>query len=60
MRGSVPAPAITDILRSALKFLNRPGNDPFIEFVCDRLLDGRAFNMPDGLLALSEREVQNA
>jgi hypothetical protein len=34
-----------------------PGNDAFIEFVCDRLVDGHDFNMPDNLVALSEREV---
>ena len=34
-----------------------PGNDPFIQFVCDRLVDGRDFNMPEPLVSLSEREV---
>ena len=34
-----------------------PGNDPFIQFVCDRLVDGRDFNMPEELVTLSEREV---
>lgn len=34
-----------------------PGKDPFIEFVCDRLVDGRDFNMTEDLVALSEREV---
>jgi hypothetical protein len=34
-----------------------PGNDPFIEFICDRLIDGRDFNMTEDLVSLSEREV---
>jgi hypothetical protein len=34
-----------------------PGNDPFIQFICDRLLDGRDFNMPEELVAVSGREV---
>ncbi|MDO8502334.1 MAG: hypothetical protein Q7S20_10870 [Gemmatimonadaceae bacterium] len=34
-----------------------PGKDAFIEFVCDRLVDGRDFNMTEDLVALSEREV---
>jgi hypothetical protein len=34
-----------------------PGNDPFIQFVCDRLVDGRDFNMPEELVTLTEREV---
>jgi hypothetical protein len=34
-----------------------PGKDPFIQFVCDRLVDGRDFNMPEHLVTLSEREV---
>ncbi|HMA19524.1 MAG TPA: hypothetical protein VKO87_01910, partial [Gemmatimonadaceae bacterium] len=34
-----------------------PGNDPFVEFICDRLVDGRDFNMPEELVMLSEREV---
>jgi hypothetical protein len=34
-----------------------PGNDPFIQFVCDRLVDGRDFNMPEDLVTRSEREV---
>jgi hypothetical protein len=34
-----------------------PGNDPFIQFICDRLVDGRDFNMPEELVTLTEREV---
>lgn len=34
-----------------------PGNDPFVQFICDRLLDGRDFNMPEELVTLSGREV---
>lgn len=34
-----------------------PGNDPFVQFVCDRLADGRDFNMPEELVTLSDREV---
>lgn len=34
-----------------------PGNDPFIDFVCDRLVDARDFNMPEGLVSISGREV---
>ena len=34
-----------------------PGEDPFIQFICDRLVDGRDFNMPESLVALTEREV---
>lgn len=37
-----------------------PGNDAFIQFVCDRLVDGRDFNMTEDLVALSEREVVKA
>jgi hypothetical protein len=28
-----------------------PGGDPFVDFVCDRLLDGRDFVMGDELVA---------
>jgi hypothetical protein len=34
-----------------------PGSDPFIQFICDRLVDGQDFNMPEELVTLSEREV---
>lgn len=34
-----------------------PGNDPFVQFICDRLLDGRDFNMPEQLVKQSGREV---
>jgi hypothetical protein len=34
-----------------------PGNDPFIQFVCDCLVNGHDFNMPEALVTLSEREV---
>jgi len=34
-----------------------PGNDPFIQFICDRLVDGRDFNMPEDIVTQSEREV---
>ncbi len=34
-----------------------PGNDPFLDFVCDRLLDGHDFTMGESLVALSGREV---
>lgn len=34
-----------------------PGNDPFMQFICDRLLDGRDFNMPEELVTRSGREV---
>ncbi|HKY98954.1 MAG TPA: hypothetical protein VJL35_13930 [Gemmatimonadaceae bacterium] len=34
-----------------------PGNDAFIQFICDRLVDGKDFNMPEELVAMSEREV---
>ena len=37
-----------------------PGNDPFIQFVCDRLVDGQDFNMPEELVTLTEREVSRA
>ena len=37
-----------------------PGNDPFIQFVCDRLVDGKDFNMPEELVTLTEREVSRA
>ena len=37
-----------------------PGNDPFIQFICDRLVDGRDFNMPEELVTLTEREVAPA
>jgi hypothetical protein len=37
-----------------------PGNDPFIQFVCDRLVDGTDFNMPEELVTLTEREVAPA
>ena len=33
------------------------GNDPFIEFICDRLIDGRDFNMDESLVAQSGRAV---
>jgi len=34
-----------------------PGNDPFLDFICDRLVDGRDFTMGESLVAISEREV---
>ena len=34
-----------------------PGNDPFIEFICDRLVDGHDFNMDESLVAQSGRAV---
>ena len=34
-----------------------PGEDPFIQFICDRLVDGHDFNMPESLVTLTEREV---
>ena len=34
-----------------------PGKDPFVQFICDRLLDGRDFNMGEDLVAMSGREV---
>ena len=34
-----------------------PGNDPFMQFVCDRVIDGKDMSMPEELVALSEREV---
>ena len=37
-----------------------PGKDPFVQFVCDRLVDGRDFNMPEELVTLTEREVPRA
>jgi hypothetical protein len=37
-----------------------PGNDAFIQFVCDRLVDGKDFNMPEELVRMSEREVVQA
>lgn len=36
-----------------------PGNDPFIEFICDRLIDGRDFNMDETLVAQSGRAVSS-
>ncbi|MBA3341089.1 MAG: hypothetical protein H0T48_04570 [Gemmatimonadaceae bacterium] len=35
-----------------------PGNDPFIEFICDRLVDGRDFNMDESLVAQSGRALR--
>ncbi|MGK2963526.1 MAG: capsular polysaccharide export protein, LipB/KpsS family, partial [Gemmatimonadaceae bacterium] len=34
-----------------------PGNDPFVQFICDRLVDGSDFNMTEELVAASGREV---
>jgi len=34
-----------------------PGNDPFAQFVCDRLIDGKDMCMPESLVQLSDREV---
>jgi len=34
-----------------------PGKDPFVQFICDRLIDGTDFNMPEALVRLSGREV---
>ncbi|MEO7502163.1 MAG: hypothetical protein ABIW94_05965 [Gemmatimonadaceae bacterium] len=34
-----------------------PGNDPFLDFICDRLIDGRDFTMGESLVAISGREV---
>ncbi|HVF41153.1 MAG TPA: hypothetical protein VM939_14720 [Gemmatimonadaceae bacterium] len=35
-----------------------PGKDPFVEFICDRLLDGRDFNMGESLVSVSPHEVE--
>lgn len=32
-----------------------PGRDPFVDFICERILDGDDFIMDEGLVALSER-----
>lgn len=32
-----------------------PGNDPFVEFICDRLIDGKDFIMDDKLVALADK-----
>ena len=32
-----------------------PGNDPFIDFICDRIVDGQDFIMDDHLTEISER-----
>jgi len=37
-----------------------PGKDPFVQFICDRLLDGRDFNMDESLVALSPHEIESA
>jgi len=37
-----------------------PGNDAFIQFICDRLVDGKDFNMTEDLVRMSEREVVGA
>lgn len=34
-----------------------PGNDEFVQFICDCLVEGKDFNMPERLVTLSEREV---
>jgi hypothetical protein len=33
-----------------------PGKEPFIQFVCDRLIDGKDFTMPEDLVALAQKE----
>lgn len=32
-----------------------PGNDPFTDFICDRILDGQDFIMPENLVLLAEK-----
>ncbi|MEO5579214.1 MAG: hypothetical protein ABIR58_01035, partial [Gemmatimonadaceae bacterium] len=39
------------------RHLLSPGNDPFIEFICDRLVDGCDFNMSEPLVAQSGRAL---
>ena len=34
-----------------------PGNDPFLDFICDRLVDGTDFTMGESLVSISGREV---
>lgn len=34
-----------------------PGNDPFVGFICDRLVDGCDFHMDESLVAVSGREL---
>jgi hypothetical protein len=34
-----------------------PGNDPFMDFICDRLVDGKDFEMDESIVPLSQREV---
>ena len=57
----VPLPVVRDPNSSWWRFqsdkreLLLPGKDPFIDFICDRILDGKDFIMDERLITLAER-----
>ena len=57
----VPLPVVKDphsikwTFQYGKRNLLLPGNDPFIDFVCERILDGKDFIMDERLVALSEK-----
>lgn len=58
----VPFPVVKDPDSNWWKFqfdkreLLLPGKDPFVDLICDRILDGQDFVMDESLVALSNRQ----
>lgn len=61
VRRQIPLPVVTDDHSKWWRFqfekrdLLRPGRDRFMDFVCDRLLDGKDFIMDDDLVGHSDK-----
>lgn len=61
----IPFPVVYDPESSWWKFqphkipLLLPGRDPFTDFICDRILDGQDFIMPENLVLLAEKVYEN-
>ena len=57
----IPFPVVYDPESSWWKFqphkipLLLPGRDPFTDFICDRIIDGQDFIMPENLVLLAEK-----
>lgn len=57
----IPFPVVYDPESSWWKFqphkvpLLLPGGDPFTDFICDRIIDGQDFIMPENLVQLAEK-----
>jgi hypothetical protein len=65
MRRQIPLPVVDDPATDWWRFrLDRrrsllPGEDSFVDFICDRLLDGEDFILDDSLLAAAEAPTRS-